>query len=108
MADKPKYDVDQETRDLLEAALNMVAQTSCLQLTEESADGLIALCDDLADRFGIDSHEIEVREADVDVEEPRLITVYRTPRNTTRAPKFRVIDGDKMDDTPPDDDDQLH
>jgi hypothetical protein len=103
----PKYTVDQETRELLEAALNMVSQTATLQIDENSALSLVELCDEIADRFGIESDEVEV----VDQSEPAnddkpTITVYRKAR--TKKPKLTVIDGDKLDDTPPDDDDQMH
>ena len=112
MADNPKtkYTVDEETRELLEAALNMVSQTATLQIDENSALGLVELCDEIADRFGIDSVDVEVRDPDLepaDDQEPQTITVYRTV-NARSKPKLTVIDGDKLDDTPPDDDDQMH
>ena len=94
----PTYAIDTETRQLVEAALNMVAQASTMQIQEESAEGLIALCDAIADRFGIDSHDIEVRDGD----HITLITVYETEPN--KKPKLTVIDGDKT----PDDDDTVH
>ena len=110
MADNPtpKYTVDQETRELLEAALNMVSQTATLQIDENSALGLVELCDEIADRFGIDSVDVEVSDPELEpADEPQTITVYRTAR-TRSKPKLTVIDGDKLDDTPPDDDDQMH
>ena len=93
----PTYSIDTETRQMVEAALNMVAQASSMQIQEESAESLIALCDAIADRFGIDSHDIEVR----DGEHTTLITVYET--QDKKRPKLTVIDGDK---TP--DDDTVH
>jgi len=109
----PYYDIDHETRELLEAALNMVAQTATLQIHEDSALGLLEICDSIAERFGINSHEIAVKDQTPDFEGgDSSITVYRTPRpadsNKTGKPKFKVIDGDKLKSTTPDDDDQIH
>ena len=109
----PYYEVDQETRELLEAALNMVSQTATLQIHEDSALGLLEICDSLAERFGIDSHEISVKDETPNYEGgDSSITVYRTQRpansNETSKPKFKVIDGDKLNRTTPDDDDQIH
>ena len=105
------YEIDEHTRELLEAALNMVSQTAHLQINEEAALGLIELCDEIAARFGIESDEISViDEHDTPNRDdgPPTITVYRTHKQDPKRPVLTVIDGDKMDDTPPDDDDQLH
>ena len=107
----PYYDIDEETRELLEAALNMVAQTATLQIHEDSALGLLEICDSIAERFGIDSHEIAVKDQTPNYEGgDSSITVFRTPRNSNSRdkPKFKVIDGDKLNRTTPDDDDQIH
>ena len=107
----PYYDIDDETRELLEAALNMVAQTATLQIHEDSALGLLEICDSIAERFGIDSHEIAVKDQTPNYEGgDSSITVFRTPRssNSHNKPKFKVIDGDKLNRTTPDDDDQIH
>jgi len=109
----PYYDIDDETRELLEAALNMVAQTATLQIHEDSALGLLEICDGIAERFGIDSHEISVKDETPNYEGgDASITVYRTQRpansNRTGKPKFKVIDGDKLNRTTPDDDDPIH
>jgi hypothetical protein len=106
----PTYDIDEETRELIEAALNMVAQTATLQLNEEAATGLLDICDAIAERFGIDSHEIAVRDDEPDYDSgDASITVYRAEHRTTRAkPKLKVIHGDKLNSDKPDDDDQIH
>lgn len=108
--DTPVYDVDDETRELLEACLNMIAQASSMQVTEEGAEGLIAIADALAERFQIDSHDIQIRDEKATNQdgEPQIITVYSSERKTRAKPKLRVIDGDKIDDSPPDDDDTRH
>jgi dTDP-4-dehydrorhamnose reductase len=106
----PTYDIDEETRELIEAALNMVAQTATLQLNEEAATSLLDICDAIAERFGIDSHEIAVRDDEPDYDSgDASITVYRAEHRTTRAkPKLKVIHGDKLNSDKPDDDDQIH
>jgi len=111
--DYPRYDIDNETRELLEAALNMVAQTATLQIHEDSALGLLEICDSIAERFGIDSHEIAVKDQTPNYEGgDASITVYRTQRpansNGNGKPKLKVIDGDKLNKELPDDDDPIH
>ena len=102
----PLYTVDDETQELLEAALNMVAQTATLQIDENSALGLLELCDSIAERFGIESHEISVKDDAPDYEGgDTSITVYRTER---AKPKFRVITNPKLNSNTPDDDDPIH
>ena len=106
----PIYEVDEETRELIEAALNMVAQTATLQLNEESATGLLEICDAIAERFGIDSHEIAVKDDQPDYEGgDASITVYRAEHRKARGrPKLKVIHNDKLSSDTPDDDDQIH
>ena len=106
----PVYDIDEETRELIEAALNMVAQTATLQLNEESATGLLDICDSIAERFGIDSHEIAVKDDEPDYEGgDASITVYRAEHRKARGrPKLKVIHNDKLSSDTPDDDDQIH
>jgi hypothetical protein len=57
--DVPFYDVDEDTRLLIETACNCIVALSEAQLQEESKIGLIAIADSLAERFGIHSLEIE-------------------------------------------------
>jgi DUF438 domain-containing protein len=103
----PVYEVDDETRELLEACLNMVAQASSMQVTEEGAEGLIQIADAVAERFNIASHDITVEEAD-SREEPKVITVYTSDKPRNSKPKLTAIDGGKLTQDPPDDDDTRH
>ena len=66
-----KYDVDTETRELLEAALNMLAQVAEMQYTDEGLAGVYALANQIADAFGIES-----RVATVTEEDGKLIVTY--------------------------------
>jgi type III secretory pathway component EscV len=106
----PVYDIDEETRELIEAALNMVAQTATLQLNEESATGLLDICDAIAERFGIESHEITVKDETPNYDDgDSSITVYKAEHRTARGkPKLKVIHNDKLSSDTPDDDDQIH
>ena len=106
----PVYDIDEETRELLEAALNMVAQTATLQLNEDSATGLLDICDAIAERFGIESHEITVKDETPNYDDgDSSITVYRAEhRNKRGKPKLKVIHNDKLSSDTADDDDQIH
>jgi hypothetical protein len=55
----PVYNVDEQTRDLIEAALNCLISLSEAQIAEESAEGILGIADSLAVRFGISRIEVE-------------------------------------------------
>ena len=59
-----KYDVDAETRELLEAALNILASVAEMQYTDEGLAGIYTLANSIADRFGIESRVAHVEQAD--------------------------------------------
>jgi hypothetical protein len=52
------YEVDDDTRLLIETACNCIIALSEAQLQEESKIGLIAIADSLAERFAIDAVEL--------------------------------------------------
>lgn len=58
-AELPVYTVDEETRSLIEAALNCMVSLSEAQISEEAAQSILALADDLAIRFDINRIEVE-------------------------------------------------
>lgn len=53
------YDVDEDTRLLIETACNCIVTLAEAQLQEESKIGLLAIADNLAQRFAIDAIELE-------------------------------------------------
>lgn len=53
------YDVDQDTRLLIETACNCMVSLAEAQITEEAKIGLLAIADTLAQRFAIDAMELE-------------------------------------------------
>ena len=52
------YDVDDETRSLIETALNCMVTLADAQITEEAKQGLLAITDALAQRFAINAVEL--------------------------------------------------
>jgi hypothetical protein len=83
-----------------------VAQTATLQINEDNANGLLDICDSIAERFGIDSHEIAVKDDTPDYEGgDSSITVFRIPRasnsNKNKRPKFTVVVNNTDDDDSP-------
>tara|TARA_B110000305_G_C18833231_1_gene356719 strand:+ start:164 stop:508 length:345 start_codon:yes stop_codon:yes gene_type:complete len=103
----PRYRVDDETRQMIEAALNMVSQTATLQVSEDGAEGLQSLADEIAHRFYIDYDIINVvdeRAGDTE-DDPSTLTVYRSRPRT--PPTLTVIDGD-LNDEPANEDDNVH
>lgn len=53
------YDVDDETRQLIELACNLISNLASLQLDPDSRENLIIIADTLASRFALDSLEVE-------------------------------------------------
>ena len=112
----PIYDVDRETQKLLEACLNLAAQTAQIQITEQGVEDIFAITDSIASRFNIETRIVEIEDERDDV--TRSLTIYATneppgpPKpvndtNPTGPPvingnvfpfPFRVIDGDKPQD----------
>jgi len=104
----PIYDVDRETQKLLEACLNLAAQTAQMQISEEGAEDIFAITDSIASRFNIETRIVEIEDERDDT--VRSLTIYSTaetkPANTEPAGPpvingnvfpfpFRVIDGDR-------------
>ena len=55
----PVYVVDEETIGLIEAVLNCMVSLSEAQISEDAAQSILALADDLALRFNINRIEVE-------------------------------------------------
>lgn len=53
------YDVDEDTRNLIEIACNCLISLAQAQVNEESGANLVAIAEALAERFAIDSIELE-------------------------------------------------
>jgi hypothetical protein len=53
------YEVDDETRNLIEAACNCMVSLAEAQIDPEAAANLMAMADALADRFAINAIELE-------------------------------------------------
>lgn len=57
---KPPYQVDEETQELLEAALNCLVRLSDAQVSDEGIDGLLSIAEQLSEAFGIQQLDAEV------------------------------------------------
>jgi len=57
--DLPLYDVDDETRDLIQVVCGLVSNLAAVQLDEQARENLLTIADGLAERFAIDSIELE-------------------------------------------------
>lgn len=82
-----QYDLDPETQELLEVALNCLVTLSDAQIDETAKLGLLGIAEKLAEAFGIDRMEVEVHEGD-DGEE----IIYRPPAD--------LFDSDDDDEEP--------
>jgi hypothetical protein len=85
----PVYLVDEETRDLIEAALNCMVSLSEAQISEESAQGILGIADSLAIRFGINRIEVE---QEVHSEDGVDEVIYK-PKNSIF--KSKLLDDDE-------------
>ena len=112
----PRYTIDDETRELLEAALNMVSQTASLQIDDAAAEGLVTLTDEIAHRFYIDAEYIEVIDelAGDTYDDPSTITVYRTREDSStrkKKPTLTLVTDNTegvLNDEPPTEDEKMH
>jgi hypothetical protein len=84
----PVYTVDEETRSIIEAALNCMVSLSEAQISEEAAQSVLALADDLAIRFNINRIEVE---QEVHTEDGVDEVIYR-PKNSIF--KSKLLDDD--------------
>lgn len=86
----PVYNVDEQTRDLIEAALNCMISLSEAQISEESAEGILGIADSLAVRFGIARIEVD---AEVHTEDGVDEVIYK--------PKDSIFKSKLLDDEEP-------
>lgn len=87
----PVYEVDDDTRALLEAALNCLVNLSQAQVSEESQQAILGIADSLALRFDISRLEVEEEIHSTDEGEE---VIYR-PKNSIF--KSRLLDDDEDD-----------
>lgn len=55
----PIYDVDDDTLDLIEVCVNILHNAAIMQVNEEARQNLHIIADSLAQRFALDSIEVE-------------------------------------------------
>lgn len=88
-----EYTIDDETREMVEAALNCMMVVADAQINEDAADALVLIADTLADRFGVEKIDQEVHDGVDENGDP--VTVIREVR---RQPKFKLSDYWRDDD----------
>lgn len=84
--------VDDDVKEMIEAALNCMMVVADAQLSDESAQALQSIADALAEEFDIEKINTEVVEGtDENGDTVQVI------REVKRPPQFRIIDGSKPD-----------
>lgn len=97
------YETDDDTKTMLEAALNCMVTVAEAQMDDANAEALMTLADELAERFGIAKIDTEVLEGQD--EEGNDITIIREVK-ASRGPVFKISDADTaLDDDDDEDDD---
>lgn len=90
MQDEPRYEIDQETQDYLEALLNLGSIIADAQLTDQACEDVYSLLNTVADRFYIEHRQVNTRPPE--------------PANNTgiehlhKRPNFRVVIDNTEDD----------
>lgn len=88
--DPPYYEIDQETRDMLEAVLNMIGGVADLQADDDSREDVYALGDELATRFGVPLVTVDAELGKTTDGEEVTVLRYRSDNKST-APKLTVV-----------------
>ena len=84
--------VDDDVKEMIEAALNCMMVVADAQISDESAEALVSIADAIAEEFGIEKINTEVVDGKDENGDPvQVIREKRTP------PQFRIIDGSKPD-----------
>jgi hypothetical protein len=92
------YETDEDTLHLLEVALNCMVTVAEAQMSEENAEAMMLLADELADRFGIEKVDTEVLEGQD--EDGNDITIIREVK-ASKGPVFKISDaGSTTPDSP--------
>jgi len=97
-----------DIRGAIEALLNIAAQAAEMQVTEEGREAVYAILNLVAEHFDIAVDEVVEEELD----DGSIHITFKTaepagPPQRSRA-KLTVIQGSLLDNSEPDEDDQLH
>lgn len=88
----PMYDIDDDTKALMEGVLAMAQRTVDTQYDQETADELQDILVDMADRFGIEMHSMDLVENEDGVITLTPIKLEEEPEKPRWTPK--VIEND--------------
>lgn len=89
--DPPYYEIDNETRDMLEAVLNMIGGVAELQADDDSREDIFALGDEIATRFGVPLVKLESHPGQTTDGEPVTILRFRSDKTEKSPPKLTVV-----------------
>ena len=88
----PKYEVDEDTKDLLQEILGLAQRVVDLQYDEEMGDALQDMLIECSEQFGIESHEVKVTVADDGTITAKIDAEATQPLKDTRAGLKLVAD----------------
>ncbi len=91
--DPPYYELDVETRDMLESALNVLGGVADLQMDDDSREDMYALGDELATRFGVASIRVDATEG-VDADGNDVVVL--TYNKLTPPPKLTIVSNNDL------------
>lgn len=81
----PKYEVDEDTKDLLQEILGLAQRVVDLQYDEEIGDALQDMLIECSEQFGIESHEVKVTVAEDGTITAKIESEDTQPLKDTRA-----------------------
>lgn len=81
----PKYEVDEDTKDLLQEILGLAQRVVDLQYDEEMGDALQEMLIECSEQFGIESHEVKVTVAEDGTITAKIEQEATQPLKDTRA-----------------------
>ena len=92
--DSPRYELDADTKELVEVILEMAQRTVDIQYSDDSYEDLQSLLVECARRFYIPTHKVTT-----EVDDDGRYTINVEQEGAMLRPKWkpRVIDGDKPD-----------
>lgn len=103
----PPYTLDKGTRTQVEALLNMMMTLADLQVSDQARNDIHTLCEDLAEKFGIEGHDLMVSsETHTNDNGDTTHTITTRPKHT--KPRLSIVSNDDFKDWEPDPDDQAN
>lgn len=89
--DPPYYEIDQETRDMLEALLNLTGGVADLQMDDVSREDVYALGDEIATRFGVPLVKVDAELGKTQDGEEVTVLRFRSDLTESMPPKLTIV-----------------